>query len=229
MKSLYGLKQSPRDWYLRIKQFFVEEEFHLSASYACFFILNDINPCCFSIHVEDLIIIGNNLDAFGAHIACVFNIGYVFGMKATSNQIKHFIFLSKELYLSSLLDSFCMGSFKPVSIPQVPSSKLLPLVITGSEPANIHYRRAEGLFNDLFSCTRPDIAYCSSCLSQFLSLPSYDHELAFLHIFRYLKGTSTWGQWIGRRGYHSSIISYCNAEWGSNNHNRSFSLWSDRM
>ncbi|MBW0487092.1 hypothetical protein O181_026807 [Austropuccinia psidii MF-1] len=44
MKSLYGLKQSPRNWYLRIKQFFFEAGFRPSASNPHFFIRNRPQP-----------------------------------------------------------------------------------------------------------------------------------------------------------------------------------------
>ncbi|MBW0535985.1 hypothetical protein O181_075700 [Austropuccinia psidii MF-1] len=116
-----------------------------------------------------------------------------------------------------------MASCKHVSTPQVPSSRLLPLASARSEPETIHYRRAVGLLNYLVACTRPDLAYSASCLSQFLSLPLYDHELAFKHVLCYLKGTSTWGLWLGRRGDNSSIIAYCDADWGSNYDSRLFS------
>ncbi|MBW0500805.1 hypothetical protein O181_040520 [Austropuccinia psidii MF-1] len=114
-------------------------------------------------------------------------------------------------------------SCKAVSTPQVASSRLLPLTSTGSEPAKIHYRRAFGLLNYLVACTRPDLAYSASCLSQFLSLPSYEHELAFKHVLHYLKGTSTWGLWLGRRNDSSSIIAYWDSDWGSNYDSTSFS------
>ncbi|MBW0475231.1 hypothetical protein O181_014946 [Austropuccinia psidii MF-1] len=117
--------------------------------------------------------------------------GYVLGMKVSRNWIKCVILLSQELYINSLLGSFGMGACKPVSTPQVPLSKLLPLATSDSEPAKLHYWRAVGLLNYLATCTRPDLAYSASCLSQFLSFPSDDHELSFMHILRYLKGTST--------------------------------------
>ncbi|MBW0487057.1 hypothetical protein O181_026772 [Austropuccinia psidii MF-1] len=110
------------------------------------------------------------------------NLGYVLGMKVTRNQIKFVIFLSQELYINSLVDYFGTGACKPVLTPQVPPSKLLPLAITDSEPAKIHYQRDVGLLNYLVSCTRPDLAYSASCISQFLSFPSHHHELTFIKI-----------------------------------------------
>ncbi|MBW0516785.1 hypothetical protein O181_056500 [Austropuccinia psidii MF-1] len=228
-KSLYGLKQSPRNWYLKIKEFFVSAGFRPSAADPCLLIKNSTNPCFVFLHVDDLVIGGTNLDDFRAQISSVFDMKdlgklcYVLGMKVTRNQIDRVVFLSQELYINTLLESFDMMSWKTVSTPQVPSSRLLPLTNTGSEPAKIHYRRAVGLLNYLVACTRPDLAYSASCLSQFLSLPSYEHELAFKHVLRYLKGTSTWGLWLGRIDDSSSIIGYCDSDWGSNYNSRSFS------
>ncbi|MBW0567317.1 hypothetical protein O181_107032 [Austropuccinia psidii MF-1] len=182
------------------------------------------------MHVNDLVIGGSNLDVFRAQSSSVFdmknlgNLGYVLGMKVTINTIKFVLSISKELYINSLLDSFGMGACKPISTPQVPPSKLLSLAITDSEPAKIHYQRAVGLLNYLVAGTRPDLAYSASCISQFLSFPSHDHELAFIKVLRYLKGTRTWGLWLGRRGDIFSIIANCDSDWGSNYSSRSFSM-----
>ncbi|MBW0555708.1 hypothetical protein O181_095423 [Austropuccinia psidii MF-1] len=228
-KSLYGLKQSPRNWYLKIRKFFVEAGFRPSAANPCFFIRNNPDPCFVFMHVDDLVIGGTNLNVFRSQISSVFDMKdlgdlcYVLGMKVTRNRVDRVIFLNQELYVNSLLNSFGMGSCKPASTPQVPSSRLVPHVSTESQPATIHFRRAVGLLKYLVACTRPDLAYSASCLSQFLSLPSHDHELAFKHVLRYLKGTSTWGLWLGKIGNNSSITAYCDSDWGSNYDSRSFS------
>ncbi|MBW0530599.1 hypothetical protein O181_070314, partial [Austropuccinia psidii MF-1] len=211
-KYLYGLKQSPRNWYFKIKGFFVNTGFCPSAADPCLFVRDTPTPCFIFLNVDDLVIGGINLGGFRAQISAVFDMKdlgelcYVLGMRVTRNRIDRVIFLSQELYVNTLLDSFGMGLCKAVSTPQVPSSRLLPLAGTGSEPAKIHHQRAVGFLNYLVAYTRPDLAYSASFLSQFLSSPSYKHELAFKHVLPYLKGTSTWGLWLGRRGDNSSIF-----------------------
>ncbi|MBW0461308.1 hypothetical protein O181_001023 [Austropuccinia psidii MF-1] len=228
-KSLYGLKQGPRNWYLKIRKFFVEAGFCPSAADPCFFICNNPDPCFVFMHFDDLVIGGTNLNFFWSQISSVFDMKdlgdlcYVPGMKVTRNQVDRVIFLSQELYMNSLLDSFGMGSCKPASTPQVQSSRLVPRALTELQPATIHFRRAVGLLNYIVACTRPDPVYSASCLSQFLSLPSHDHELAFKHVLHYLKGTRTWGLWLGKIGDNSSITAYCDSDWGSNYDSRSFS------
>ncbi|MBW0547433.1 hypothetical protein O181_087148 [Austropuccinia psidii MF-1] len=51
-QSLYGLKQSPRNWYLRIKRFFEDSGFRSSAADPCLFIRNGEDPCFVFLHVD---------------------------------------------------------------------------------------------------------------------------------------------------------------------------------
>ncbi|MBW0529120.1 hypothetical protein O181_068835 [Austropuccinia psidii MF-1] len=75
----------------------------------------------------------------------------------------------------------------------------------------------------LVACTRPDLAYSAPCLAQFLSNPSSAHELAFRHVMRYLRGTSNWSLCLGCLGKNTTIVAYCDSDWGSNYDSKSFS------
>ncbi|MBW0564607.1 hypothetical protein O181_104322 [Austropuccinia psidii MF-1] len=149
---------------------------------------------------------------------------FVLGMKVTRNRNLHLIFLTQELYIDKLLHTFKMNDCKPTSTPQVPSSSLEPVSSSlASEEISINYRRAVGLLNYLVTCTRPDLAFSASRPSQFLNNPGREHELAFMHVLRYLRGTSTWGITLGRVGDNSVISAFCDSDLGSNYDSRSFS------
>ncbi|MBW0463409.1 hypothetical protein O181_003124 [Austropuccinia psidii MF-1] len=171
-QSLYGLRQSPRN-------------------------CTEGDPCFVFLHVDDLVIGGRNLTAFKARIKASFDmkdlgdIKYVLGMKVTRDRSRWIINLSQELYIENMLVDFGMEGCRPVSTPQVPSSRLIP---TSTTAASINYQRAVGLLNYLVSCTRPDIAYAVSCLAQFLNNPSKEHEIAFKHVLRcvFLYGLIGW-------------------------------------
>ncbi|MBW0535868.1 hypothetical protein O181_075583, partial [Austropuccinia psidii MF-1] len=202
-KSLYGLKQSPRNWYLRIKKFFEDSGFRPSAADPCLFMRDGEDPCFVFLHVDDLVIGGRNLQKFKSEISRAFDmkdlgeLRYVLGMLVKRNREKRGLFLSQELYINNLLATFGMQECKSVSTPQVPGSRLLPRADTNAPAALINYRRAIGLLNYLVTCTRPDLAYSASCLAQFLNDPSSEHEAAFKHVLRYLSGTRTWGISLG--------------------------------
>ncbi|MBW0466951.1 hypothetical protein O181_006666, partial [Austropuccinia psidii MF-1] len=228
-KSLHELRQSPRNCYLRIRRFFTEAGFLPSAADPWFFIRTSGDPCFVFLHVDDLVIGGQNLQVFKLEIVSTFEmkdlgeLKYVLGMKVTRNRLMRTISLSQELYGANLLKDFGMQDCKPASTPLVPSSRLDPISNSNADPTNINYRRGVGLLNYLVSCTRPDIAFSVSCLAQFLNAPSVEHENAFKHVIWYLKGTKSWGITLGDVGDNSLIRAFSNADWGSNYDSRSIS------
>ncbi|MBW0484853.1 hypothetical protein O181_024568 [Austropuccinia psidii MF-1] len=228
-KSLYGLRQSQRNWYLCIKRFFTEAGFRPSAADPCFFIRTSGDPCFVFLHVDNLVIGGQNLQVFKSEIVSTLQmkdlceLNYVLGMKVTQNRSIRTISLSQELYIENILKDFDMQDCKLAFTPLVPSSRLDPIGNSNADPTSIKYRRAVGLLNYLVSCTRPDIAFATSCLAQFLSAPSVEHENAFKHVLWYLKGTKSWGITLGDVCDNSLITAFCDADWGSNYDSRSFS------
>jgi hypothetical protein len=63
VKSLYGLKQSERMWYNRLKKFLLNKGYSNSDDYPCVFIRkSNIGFCIISIYIDDLNIIGHTKD-----------------------------------------------------------------------------------------------------------------------------------------------------------------------
>ncbi|MBW0461178.1 hypothetical protein O181_000893 [Austropuccinia psidii MF-1] len=148
------------------------------------------------------------------------DIQYFLGLKVTRDQSCWIINLYQELYIQNLLIDFGMEDCRPVSTPQVPSSRFAPIPTTS---ASINYQRAMGLLNYLVSCTRLDVAYTASCLAQFLNNPRKEHEMVFKNVLGYLKGTKIWGLSLVPSQDNSIIKAYCDADWGSNFDLQSFS------
>jgi hypothetical protein len=62
-KSLYGLKQSGRMWYNRLKEFLLNKDYSNNDDYYCVFIRKSLTGfCIISVYVDDLNIIGTKLD-----------------------------------------------------------------------------------------------------------------------------------------------------------------------
>ena len=82
-------------------------------------------------------------------------------------------------------------------------------MIDGSVP----YREAVGSLLYLATCTRPDISYAVSVVSQSLSKPTRTHWEKVKRIFRYLKGTSELGI-LYKHGLNSDrLIAYSDADY----------------
>jgi hypothetical protein len=68
VKSLYGLKQSGRMWYNRLKVFLLNKGYSNSDDCPCVFIRKSSTGfCIISVYVDDLNIIGHTKDIDGAH------------------------------------------------------------------------------------------------------------------------------------------------------------------
>ena len=129
----------------------------------------------------------------------------ILGMTVTRNRASRTLSLSQQSYIENLLKSYDMSECKPVATPMEPGTHLLPA--TDEELASFaasghNYRRAVGSLNYLVQCSRPDLAFVSSQLSQYLDRPGTSHWAAFWRVLRYLRGTSNFS--ITFRGSCSS-------------------------
>lgn len=202
-KSIYGLKQSPRCWYDELRLFLISINFRASTANPCLFISQDkSHPCYVHVHVDDMTIAGtkSSVQSFKNLIGNKFEmedlgeVTDILGMSVTRDRKLRNLTLSQQSYVENLLNSYDMDDCKPVATPMEPGSHLLPA--TDEELADFaasghNYRRAVGSLNYLVQCSRPDLAFASSQLSQYLDKPGTRHWAAFWRVLRYLCGTST--------------------------------------
>lgn len=139
---------------------------------------------------------------------------FFLGMRVTRDRSAKTITLSQEKYIRNMLVEYGMDDCQAVTTPIIPNSHLVPA--SDSEVADFKaskqdYRRAVGLLNYLVQCTRPDLAFVSSQLSQFLDRPGTQHWAAFKRVLRYLKNTSTMGLVLG--GKKVDLVAYSDSDY----------------
>lgn len=77
--------------------------------------------------------------------------------------------------------------------------------------------------NYLVQCTRPDLSFCWSYLSQFLNSPTLTHQQQFIHILCYLKLTKDLGITLGGPADLAfNLFAYCDADHASSIDRQSF-------
>jgi hypothetical protein len=106
------------------------------------------------------------------------------------------------------------GTIRPSNFPLDTKRKLYPNDKTAS-PSEIHrYQIAIGNLNHIAINTRPDLAFCTSLLSEFVANPSDEHWEAVIRIYRYIAGTINHGITYG--GSNSNIMpeAYADANHG---------------
>ena len=216
-KSLYGLKQAPRAWFERFAFHLLHLGFTASVADSSLFIFcSDRTIIYLFLYVDDIIVTGNDSSQIASLIAAlgtVFelkdlgDLHYFLGIQITP--IPHGLLLSQTKYASDILHRFHMENAKPTKTPCCPSTRLVPSEgVPLSDPTE--YRSMVGALQYL-TFTRPDLAFSVHQLCQFMSHPTSTHLEAAKRVFRYIRGTLSFG--ISFTPGPLSITAFSDADW----------------
>ena len=203
-KSIYGLKQASRQWYLK---------FHsVVTSYG--FVENKVDQCIYCkvsgrkfifliLYVDDILLASSDLGLLHETKRMLSNnfdmkdlgeASFVLGIEIHRNRSCRLLGLSQRAYVDRVLERFSMQLCKPgiapvckgdkLSLAQCPQSD-----IEKAQMKNIPYASALGSIMYAQVCTRPDIAFATGLLGRYQSNPGHDHWVAAKKVMRYLKRT----------------------------------------
>lgn len=127
---------------------------------------------------------------------------------------KHFIKLDQSDYIKRLLIRFGMENCKPVSTPMITDCKLEKANSECLDDNTYKYRELLGSLMYLSVCTRPDIAFACSQLSQFSHAFDKTHWQAAKRVLRYLSGTLNYHLTFYRTG-NLDLTAYSDADWAN--------------
>lgn len=127
-KSLYGLKQSPRQWYLRFDEFMVTRGYFRSQYDNCVYykILPSGSTISLLLYVDDILIAckqKEELETLKDELNSEFemkNLGSatkILGMQIVRDRHSKTLFLTQSGYVEKILNRFGMNESKPVSTP----------------------------------------------------------------------------------------------------------------
>lgn len=228
-KSMYGLKQSGRQWNLKLDEEL--KKFGLKKS--------KVDPCVYvkqfeenirlivAVYVDDLLIFWKNEDdrnqikrslsnAFkmkdlGMAKICV-------GLRISRDKDGNY-YLDQEKYILQILETFNMSNCHPVATPSDPGQKLCKDMSPKSkeeeeEMQQVPYQQLVGALLYLVQGTRPDIAFSVGDISRYNSCFGKAHWTAAKRILRYLKGTA--GIKIKYvKAVKDGLSGYCDSDWAS--------------
>ena len=102
----------------------------------------------------------------------------------------------------------CIGS----DLPATASVKLSNDGESDPLPNNTTYRKLVGSLMYLSTRTRPDIAYITFKLAQFVEKPLYSHWKALMRVLKYLKSTQTFGIIYSKTQIKNLLFSYSDSD-----------------
>lgn len=219
-KSIYGLKQSPRNWFSKLTKTLIQHGFHQSkANYSLFTkIVGDTITICL-VYVDDLLICGNNghqIQDLKLMLSSHFNmkdlgaLRYFLGIKIDRNSTG--IFMSQTKYTLDLLKEYGMINAKPLKLPTDTQLKLTPDKGV-SLPDATKYQRLVGKLIYL-TITRLDVAFTVQLLSQFMHNPTNVHMQAGKRVLRYLAGSPSQGILLASHSA-AKLTAFCDSDWAS--------------
>jgi hypothetical protein len=224
-KSLYGLKQASRIWFLHLCGIIIDMGFVALETDTCIYVRGNL---LIAVYVDDIKAVGKQEDCesffheLAKHVK-VENKGPIksfLGINVIRDWDQHLIAINQAAYIDYLLAEFGQTDAKPAGSPLNPSLPLLKAK-PGDKMCNAkYYQHLTGSLNHLAVYSRPDIAFAVSKLSQFNANPTATHLKAALHVLRYLKGTRNLCIIYKRQPGRVNTLGYSDADWGSDENDR---------
>ena len=201
-KSLYGLRQAPREWNKMLHEFLLAQKLQQSVNDPCLYFIP--GKLWVAIWVDDFIVMAADTvlkNSFKTELSQRFKmrdlgpLHHFLGMEVTRDRKRGTLQLTSVSHTSELIDRFGMQDARSVATPLPPKTSLLPTGANESDvlTAEYPYRSLIGSLQYLAMTTRPDISFAVSLLARFQARPSKQHWDAAKHVVRYLKGTLDMG------------------------------------
>ena len=176
-KSLYGIKQSPRQWYKKFDTLMLCQEFksnfdsfvyfrHVSCKTSIYLLLYvDIMLIASQSHVE--------IQSLKLKLNSVFEMKElgearkILGIEISRNRQLRKVLFSQKSYLKKLIRKFHMLETKEVNVPFVQHYKLSHIQLPSDEESmremkKIPHSSVVGSLTYCMVCTRPDLAHAMS-------------------------------------------------------------------
>ena len=186
-KSLYGLKQSPRQWYKRFDHFMLETGFHQSIKDACVYFKRLENDCWvyLLLYVDDMLIASKDkaeINKLKEKLKAEFEMKdlgeakKILGMEIVRDQKRFELRLTQKEYIKKVLCRFNMENAKALNTPLPLHMKLSDKGSPIGEKdkaymAKVPYASAVGSLMYAMVCTRPDIANAVGVVSRYMANP----------------------------------------------------------
>ncbi|KAG8485343.1 hypothetical protein CXB51_021504 [Gossypium anomalum] len=181
-KSLYGLKQSPRQWYKRFDSFMTSHDFKRSSFDSCVYFKknNDGSFVYLLLYVDDMLIAAKDkgeIRKVKAQLSEEFEMKdlgpakKILGMEILRDRKTSKLYLSQKGYIEKLLCKFNMRSAKPVSTPLAAHFRLSSALSPQSDDeieymSHVPYSSAVGSLMYAMVCSRPDLSYAVSAFGR---------------------------------------------------------------
>ena len=167
-RSIYDLKQSSRQWYLRFHRAVLSNRFTMIEEDHCVYVKRSKGSfIILSLYVDDILLACNDMEmiiATKGWLSSNFKMkdmgeaDYILGVKILRDRSKKLLGLSQQTYIEKVLERFQMHNCKPIDTPVAKNESLsfdmYPKTQDEKEKiARVSYANAVGSFMYAMMCT----------------------------------------------------------------------------
>ncbi|CAL2240845.1 unnamed protein product [Prunus armeniaca] len=203
-KSIYGLKQASRQWYLKFDEVVKSQGFIDNPLDECIYLKFHGRHYIFMLlYVDDILLASSNLSLLHDTKRMLSNYfemsdlgeaNFVLGIEISRDRERGLLGLSQKGYIERILKRFNMKNCTGCDVPFSKGDKLSCDQSPKTEQAKLEmqdkpYASLVGSLMYAQVCTRPDLAFYISVLGRFQSNPGQAHWVAGKKVLRYLQRT----------------------------------------
>jgi hypothetical protein len=228
-KSLYGLKQSPRQWYKRFNSYMIKFGYMRCEYDCCVYVrsLDDDSFIFLLLYVDDILILAKNIvkvNKLNVLLSREFDMKdlgvakKILGKEIHRDRDVKRLLLSQANYVKKVLERFSMKNTKPVSTPLANhfclfTSQCPKTVEETEDMSKVLYVSAVGYLMYTMVYTKPDLAHAVNVVSKYMANPRRQYWDVVKWIFRYLKGIIEYGITFVRQKSDLSVVRYVDADY----------------
>ena len=189
-KSIYGLKQASRQWYIKFNNTITSFGFKENIVDQCIYLNVSGSKFIFLIlYVDDILLASSDLGLLGEtkeylsknfHMVDMGEANYVIGIEIFRDRSRGVLGLSQKGYIDRVLERFNMQSCSSGIAPILKGDKLSKMQcprnnMEREQMKKIPYASAVGSLMYTQTCTRPDISFAVGMLGRYQSDPGFEH------------------------------------------------------
>jgi len=198
LKTLYGLKQSGREWYKLFRNYLLGEKFTQSTQDPCiFYRRNEGKVAIVGVYVDDILTTGDDYEDFRKRMQIKFKMtqgglmSWYLGMRVQFHENGD-ISMDQDQYLKEKVEEYRELLGDKVASTPLPVNYLQ--LVENDQGAlageDFPYREMIGSLMYAMVGTRPDLAFPLQYLCQYMQAPKVIHCELLKHLFRYCSSNS---------------------------------------
>ena len=192
---LYGLKQSARLWYFKLRSQLATIGLYPAEVDECLF--TNRHGTILIVHVDDIMMTGPDVCVEGvkSQFSSLFDVtdvniaSYYLGMKITRDRENFTLKLTQGAYIKRIIAAFDPDSRKTSSIPMATDAKIIKTDAEINLQVRQRYQALLGSSMYLMLQTRPEMAFAIGKLLRYTHCPTNDLLNRALQLIRFLRST----------------------------------------